>query len=356
VGTYRNNGLYEVNPNVVLTIDRMLERLRLVPRTVSVAAATRPPVQGAIGMNFRIEGAPQSDVAGPPPNAAYIGITPNYFATLKTPVLRGRDFTGRDTEAAPHVAIINETLAKRYWPNENPLGQRITIDYLPNDTPREIVAVVGDTRLSRAQQVAPPIMYVPLAQQGPQWIGPQLGERAGAYFVMRAAEDPMGLIPAARLAVAEIDRSQPVANIQTIEQALSDQVQYTRLYVLLLAVFGGSAALLAAIGIYGVMAYSIAQRRHEIGLRMALGASASDVLQLVGRQAIVMISLGLLLGLAGSFALTRILESALWNVTPTDPLNFTMVSLLLALVAVAACIVPARQAARVDPTVALRND
>lgn len=355
VGQYRNNGLYEVNPNVVLTVERMVERLRHVPRVLSVAAASGPPTGGAVGMNFRIEGRAQ-DAAAALPSALYLAVTPNYFSTLKTPILRGRDFTDRDTESSSRVAIVNESLAALYWPGQNPLGQSIAIDYLPNDPPRQIVAVVGDVRLSRTQQDARPMMYVPLAQQGPQWIGPQLGARAGAYFVMRAPSNPMGLTPAARKAVAEIDPTQPIANIQTVEETLSDQVQYTRLYVLLLVVFGGSAALLAAVGIYGVMSFSIAQRRREIGIRMALGASQHAVLRLVARQALTMIGLGLLLGLAGSLGLTRLLKSALWNVEPTDPFTFAAVSLFLALIALIACIVPTRQATRVDPAVAVRTE
>jgi len=313
-------------------------------------------------MNFRVVGQVTSGqvsrnaATAPLPHALYLGITPNYFATLKTPILRGRDFTDRDTESARRVAIVNESMARLYWPGKDPLGQCITIDYLPGDPPREIVAVVGDMRLSRTQQDARPMMYVPLSQQGPQWIGPQLGARSGAWFVVRVRRNPLSLTPAARRALAEIDPSQPLANIQTVEETLSDQVQYTRLYMLLLGVFGGTAAILAAVGIYGVMSFSIAQRRREIGIRMALGANHRAVLRLVGRQALSMVVLGLMLGLAGSLVLTRRLEFALWNVRPSDPLTFTAVSVFLAMIALVACIVPARQATRVDPAVAVRAE
>jgi len=313
-------------------------------------------------MNFRVVGQVTSGqvsrnaATAPLPHALYLGITPNYFATLKTPILRGRDFTDRDTQSARRVAIVNESMARLYWPGKDPLGQRITIDYLPGDPPREIVAVVGDMRLSRTQQDARPMMYVPLSQQGPQWIGPQLGARSGAWFVVRVRRNPLSLISAARRALAEIDPSQPLANIQSVEETLSDQVQYTRLYMLLLGVFGGTAAILAAVGIYGVMSFSIAQRRREIGIRMALGANHRAVLRLVGRQALSMVVLGLMLGLAGSLVLTRRLEFALWNVRPSDPLTFTAVSVFLAMIALVACIVPARQATRVDPAVAVRAE
>jgi len=304
-------------------------------------------------MNFRTA----DDTAQVKTGAAlYLGVTPNYFATLRTPLLHGRDFTDRDDEASTRVALVNEAMARLYWPGKDPVGQRIAIDYLPNDPPREIVGVVGDVRLRRTQQEARPMLYVPLAQQGAQWIGPQLGARAGAYFIVRAKTDPLGLVSSAREAVAVIDPSQPLSNIQTVEGKLSDELQYTRLYMLLLGVFGGVAAVLAAVGIYGVMSFSIAQRRREIGIRMALGANRGAVLRLVGRQALSMIAAGLVLGLAGALVLTRVLEFTLWNVRPTDPLTFAAVSIFLALIALAACIVPTRQATRVDPAAAVRSE
>jgi putative ABC transport system permease protein len=183
-----------------------------------------------------------------------------------------------------------------------------------------------------------------------------LGDRSGLVFVLRAAGDPLKLVPAMQRAVAEADRSRPVSNIRTVEQTLEQQVRYFRLYVLMLGVFGAIAAVLAAIGIYGVMAYNVAQRTHEIGIRMALGASTRAVLGMVVRQALWLIAIGLALGLAGSFALTRLIESALWGVSARDPLTFVGVSVFLALVALVACFIPTRQAAGVDPTVALRSE
>jgi predicted permease len=308
-------------------------------------------------MNFRIAGnttKTSKTAAAPLPDALYLGVTPRYFATLKMPILRGRDFTEHDRESTRRVAIVNESMATLYWPGKDPLGEKITIDYLPDDPPREIVAVVGDVRLSRTQRDARPMMYAPLSQQGPQWIGPQLGARAGAFLILRARSKPLSLTPAVRRIVAEIDPSQPLSNIQTVEESLSDQVQFMRLYMLLLGLFGSSAAILAAVGIYGVMSFSVAQRRREIGIRMALGANRHAVVRLVGGRALRMIGLGLMLGLAGALLLTRLLEFTLWNVRPTDPLTFAAVSLFLALIALVACIVPTRQATGVDPAVAVR--
>jgi putative ABC transport system permease protein len=374
VGKYRNSGVYDVDPKVALTVERMVDRLRRNPEAVSVAASS-VFIGSAMAMNFRVagessqgqsgdaplhrSGAPLSNIGAPLHSALYLGVTPHYFSTMATPVLHGRDFTERDTPEASHVAIVNESMAKLYWPGKSPLGRHILIDYLPNDPPREIVGVVGDVRLSRTQQDVRPMMYVPLAQQGAQWIGPQLGARSGGYFVVRVRPDvrnPLSLTQEVRREMAEIDPSQPIANIQTVEETLSGQVQFTRLYMLLLGVFGGAAAILAAVGIYGVMSFSIAQRRREIGIRMALGANHREVLRLVGRQALSMIGLGLMLGLAGALALTRLLEFALWNVRPSDPLTFAAVSVFLALIALVACIVPTRQATRVDPAVAVRAE
>ncbi|HYR90626.1 MAG TPA: ABC transporter permease [Terriglobia bacterium] len=358
VAIYKGVGLWEISANMPLTYDRVLERLKTLPGVQSAAGASRRPLQGAFGMDFLIEGrpAPPAGNAGTPgQNAGYLSVTSNYFATLKIPILRGRDFDERDTAANTAVVIINQSMAKRFWPNEDPIGRHITFDFLPDDRPREIVAIVGDTRLNRTQREPGPIMYVPHGQEM-RWRGPSLGERSGMFFVLRTVGDPMSLLPAVRKAVAEVDPTKPVAFVQTVEQTMDQQVQYVRLYVLLLGVFGAIAAVLAAVGIYGVMASSVAQRKHEIGIRMALGASSAQVLTMVVRQALILIAIGLVLGLAGSFALTRIIASALWGVTATDPATFAGVSLFLVLVALIACFIPTRQAARVDPASALRSD
>jgi putative ABC transport system permease protein len=176
------------------------------------------------------------------------------------------------------------------------------------------------------------------------------------YFVLRTNGDPMGVVPSVRQVVREVDRNKPLSYIRTVEQTLAQQVQYIRAYVILLGVFGGIAAVLAAIGIYGMMAYSVAQRTHEIGIRMALGASSGQVLGLIVRQALLLIVIGLALGLAGSYALTRLIVQQLWGVTPTDPLTFAGVSLFLTMVALLACFIPTQQGARVDPSLALRTE
>jgi putative ABC transport system permease protein len=355
---YRNAGLWDVSPLTTLTFQRVYERLQKLPGILSVAGASAPPLSGSLGMGFLIEGRP-----APPPDAngtasqfaSYVAVTPNYFATLKTPV-QGRDFNDRDTASSPFVVIINQTMAMRFWPNESAIGKQIRLDYVPDEPLREIVGVAGDIRMNRQQRQLGPSIYVPYLQQTPRWMGAGYSTRAGMFFVLRTRGNPMALAASVRQATAEVDPSRPVASLRTVEQYLDQQVQYVRLYVLLLGIFGAIAAVLAAIGIYGVMAYSVAERTREIGIRMALGASARDIFRLVVLRALILLSIGLTLGLAGSLALTRYLKSALYEVTATDPSTFITVSLLLAMVAVLACLIPTRRAVSVNPTVALRYE
>jgi putative ABC transport system permease protein len=247
-------------------------------------------------------------------------------------------------------------MAERFWPGQDPVGQFVTLDFVPDEVPRQIVGVVGDVLGSRFQEEPPPAMYVPHIQQTPRWQGPSWNFRAAMYFTMRTSGDPNSLIPAVRSALAEIDPTKPAGNIRTVERYLDDGLSEVRVFMMLLAIFGGSAALLAAIGIYGVMAYAVTQRTREIGVRVALGASGGNIVTLVVRQALILITIGIALGLGGAYGLTRFLQRFLWQVSPTDPMTFTAVSVGLLLVAVIACLVPTRRAVTVDPTIALRYE
>jgi putative ABC transport system permease protein len=254
------------------------------------------------------------------------------------------------------VIIINQTMARRFFPNEDPIGKRITLDFVPDERPRQIIATVGDTRANRMQKEPVPTMYVPHLQQTPRWMGPQWNDRAGMFFVLRTSGNPENLVETLKRAVADVDLTRPATNFRTVEQNLSQQTQYLRLYILLLGIFGGIAAILAAIGIYGIMAYSVAERTREIGIRMALGAGSNDVLKMVMRHALLLIGAGCTIGLAGSFALTRLISSGLYGVTATDPATFVAISVLLVVVALIACLIPTIRAIRVDPTIALRYE
>jgi putative ABC transport system permease protein len=356
---YRNAGLWDVLPVTTLSFTQVYDRLKGVPGVVSVAGASTPPVAGALNMGFLIVGlpAPPPDANGQPSQTAnYIAVTPDYFATLRTPIIQGREFNDRDTGSSPYVVVINQTMAKRFWPNESPIGKQIRLDYVPDEPLREIVGVSADIRMNRQQRQLRPAIYVPYLQQTPRWMGAGYAARAGMFFVMRTQSKPLSMATSVRQAVAEVDHTHPVANLRTVEDYLDQQVRYVRLYVLLLGIFGAIAAVLAAIGIYGVMVYSVAERTREIGIRMALGASAGDVFRLVALRALVLFSAGLALGLAGSVAATRYLASSLYEVTATDPTTYIAVSAMLGAVALLACLVPTRRAVGVNPTVALRYE
>jgi putative ABC transport system permease protein len=356
VDKYRGVGLWEIFPVPGLTFERMWERVQQIPGVRSAAGISRAPLSGnAMGMQFFIEGRPRPE-SGRGQGAAYFAITPRYFETMKIPILRGRDFTRSDTAASPLVMIINKTMADRFWEGKDPVGQHVTLDFVPNEQPRVIVGVVGDSVIGRFQRQPTPFMYVPHLQQQNRWQGPAWDYRAMMAFVMRTDGDPMALAPAVRTAVADVDRGKPAGNIRTVEQYLGQQARGMELYATLLGIFGSAAGLLAALGIYGVMAYTVAQRTREIGIRMALGAGGSRVMRLVIVRALILIAIGLVLGLGGAVGLTRVLASELYEVSPTDPLTFTVVTIGLTVVALAACLIPTRRALRVDPTVALRYE
>jgi putative ABC transport system permease protein len=356
VDTYRGVGLWEIFPVTGLTFDRMWERLQAMPGVTSAAAISRAPLSGgAMGMPFFIEGQRRPE-PGQGQGAAYFAITPRYFETMKIPILRGRDVRRTDTASAPLVVIINKTMADRFWEGQDPIGERITFDFVPDEQPREIVGVVGDSVLGRFQRQPTPIMYVPHLQQQRHWQGPAWDYRAWMAFVIRTPGDPMALAPSVRNAVAEIDPGKPAGNMRTVEQYLGQQARGLELYATLLGIFGAAAGLLAALGIYGVMAYAVAQRTREIGIRVALGASGIRVMRLVLLRAAIVIAAGLVLGLGGAMGLTRFLASELYEVSPTDPLTFTVVTIGVIVVALLACLIPTRRAIRVDPTVALRYE
>jgi putative ABC transport system permease protein len=360
---YRGVGLWDISPNVALTYDRLFERVKGLPGVISAAGASRPPFAGAMGMQFRIEGRPAPEPGtqaggqgGGGMNASYMPVTPNYFSTVRIPVLQGRDFNTSDTASSPLVVVINKTMAQRWWPNENPIGQRITFDFVPDERPREVVGVVGDVRLNQTQTQPGPIAYLPHVQQSQRWLGPSWNYRSAMFYILRTNGNAAGMASAIRSAVAEVDGSKPAGNIQTVEQNLRDQVSGRRVYMLLLSVFGGIAAVLAAVGIYGVMAYAVTQRTREIGIRMALGATSSSVLSLVVKQALVLVFIGLILGVGGAIGLTRFLKNELYGVESTDPTTFIAVSVGLVVVAILASLIPTRRAVSVDPTVALRHE
>jgi len=247
-------------------------------------------------------------------------------------------------------------MARQHFSGEDPIGQYLRFDSIPEEQPRQIVGVVGDMLDGPFSAQHAPTVYVPHVQQTTRATGPTVYARIGMYFVIRTLGEPMALLPQIKRAVAEVDRRTPIANATTVEQTLDAQVRHLRLYLFLLGLFGVVAAVLAAVGIYGVVANSVAERTREFGVRIALGARALDVLLMVVGRASTLIAVGLALGLAGAVTVSRVLEANLFQVTATDPLTYTAVCAFLLAVAALACVVPAGRAAILNPVTALRHD
>jgi putative ABC transport system permease protein len=272
---------------------------------------------------------------------------------------QGRAFMAADNDKAPRVAVINETMARRYWPGENPIGKRAALDFeamrfYPDRAPdfdlalglREIVGVMADVKHTGLSGETVPEFYAPLAQRPTRYM----------TLVVRTAADPTPLLAVARNEVLALDKDQPIANASTMSEWMAASVAQPRFNFLLMTTFASIALLLAALGIYGVMAWTVTQRTQEIGIRMALGAQTSDVLKMVIKRGMTLTLAGVTLGLTASLALTRLMETLLFGVSATDPLTFSLIALLLTAVATLACYIPARRAAKVDPMVALRTE
>jgi len=327
----------------------VVERLRPLAGVEAVGAITNLPLSGAAdSTSFVIEGR-QPAGSGEAPLTEYRSITPDYFAAMGISFLKGNKFSEADRADSRGVVIINDTLARRFFPDEDPLGKRLGLSGPPDW--REIVGVVRDVRHFGPGAEAKPECYIPFGQNAAGYL-----QYASMTVVARAAGDPSGLINAARREVLAVDNSQPVFNVKTMEQVLSDSISQRRLDTLLLGLLAGFALLLAAIGTYSVVAYSVSQRTHEIGVRMALGARAGDVIGLVVWQGLLLVVLGAVIGVGGALALTRFVSKLLYQVSVLDPFVFIIVVAVLCGTAVVASYVPARRAAKVDPMIALRSE
>jgi putative ABC transport system permease protein len=327
-----------------------VERVSSLPGVVAAGVTTDIPLFGGSSTGFDIEGRPPY-APGQRPMVEYRSVSPGYFRAMGIPLLRGHTFTEQDRGDAPGVVIINETLARRYFPNEDPVGKRLGFSK-PTDW-REIVGVARDTRNYGLDEEVKPEAYMPLTQSAPDYLA---GSISGMILVARASSDPQSMAAPIKREVQGLDGSLPVYNIKTMEQYLAESVARRRFNMLLLVVFAGVAVLLAVVGLYGVMSYMVSQRTHEIGLRMALGAQPRDILAMAARQGLALIGVGVGVGLVGALALTRVMTGLLYGVGATDPATFAAIVLLLALVSMLACYVPARRATRIDPLIALRYE
>ena len=343
------------SPNASLVFSQIQERLSSVPGVQSVAASVVAPATPA-PFRFRVTPADQPQTADSNLEpAAWFPITADYFKTLRIVVRRGREFTTGDSLASTPVAMVNETLARRLWPGEDPIGREVMIDFV-NDRPRRVVGVVADVRETSEQREFAPHVFVPEAQLPLASRGWFQSPRITMTYLVRTAKDPLLLVDTLRSAVAEVYRSQPIWSIRTMADVMSEQLASWRQYLMLLGAFAGIATVLTLVGVYGLVAYGVGQRTHEIGVRRTLGASARDVVALVLRQGFILVMIGVGVGIAASLAATRVLSGLLWGVSPTDPITFSLVASALAAAALLACYVPARRALSIDPIVALRSE
>jgi putative ABC transport system permease protein len=346
----------------------LLHRLQSLPGVTAAGAINFLPMTGRFwGAPFRLPGQPQPPSQDPQGYVLLRPATPDYFRALGIPLRKGRFFTTRDGANSPGVAIVNETLARRLWPHEDPIGQRIETEDGRVDPmrPFEIVGVVGDTKqdlLLNQQGFQGAVMYIPYPQQAPAYVDYNLGFRLGASFVVRTTADPRSAAQALRAAVKELDPDQPIERLTTMEEFLSENeadccsVKVRRFHTLLIGIFGGLALALAAVGLYGTISYAATRRTHEIGVRMALGAERWDVVKLVARQGLLLTAIGLAVGNTAALGLTRVLRSRLYGVGPSDPATFAAVAGLVLLIGGLAAYVPARRAASIDPLRALHYE
>jgi len=323
----------------------VLERVRALPAVESAGAVSGLPSQGGSTEPVIAEGQPVVPMADQP-EVAVRQISPGYFRAMRIPLEQGRDLTDADKAESQPVILVSDAFAKRFWPHENPIGKHVTLTFVPGPS-REVVGVVGDVKLD-GLDVNRPV----------ETIYEAMGQNQYTIMVLtvRTSSAPTTLTSAVTDAVHNVDPDEPLVGVATMESIVDQSLGQQRLNVVLLATFAGLALLLGAIGIYGVQSYAVRQRVREIGIRIALGAQRSDVFLLVLRQGLKLALIGICIGLAASFALTRLMASQLYGLSATDPLTFAGVAIVLGFVALLACYIPARRAMKVDPMVALRHE
>jgi len=327
----------------------LLTRLNSLPGVQAAMISDIPLGGNYLSHNFVIDGRPPVPV-GDEPEIQSLSVMGDYFRVMQIPIRAGRDFTAMDREGQPLVAIINETAAKKFFPNGSPLGARA--DWARREGPHQwmtIVGVAADVKHSGLNQPTDPAVYAPFPQSDEAW-------RRWMTLAIRTRNGSAGVADEVKKLVWSLDRQIPVSSIQSMSELLSVSMAEERFDMLLLGTFAALALILSAVGIYGLMSYTVHQRTHEIGIRVALGAQHRDVLRLVVGDGAKLALLGIAIGIASALALTRVMTSLLFEVKPTDPATFAGVAILLALVALAACYIPARRAMRVDPMVALRYE
>jgi putative ABC transport system permease protein len=322
---------------------QLIERVGSLPAIQAVTIARDRPFGGGFQRSVFIEGQePAPGGRGVLVQTNNIGL--KFFDTMGISILKGRDFTEQDSETAPNVLIVNEAMAERFWPGADPVGKRLKL--FGDEVYREVIAVVRDTKYNSLTERRRPFMYIPFLQE----YASQINLHA------RTSSDPTGLVSPVRQAIQGIDSRLAPLNIQTLSERIDNSLGDQRTQTTLLGTFGLLALVLAAVGLYGVMAYSVAQRTREIGIRMALGAQRGHVLGLVLKQGVTLVSAGVVVGLGAAFAATRLISNLLFGVSAVDPVAFAGTSALLIVVALLASYIPARRATKVDPLIALRYE
>jgi len=336
---------YRESRNAAAGLEEIIHRLEQIPGVASVGSIQYPPLSGlASKTGFWVASRPKPKPSEEPVTTVSI-VTPGYFSTMGIPLIKGRLLTDRDREGTPQVALVSQSLARQQFPDRDPIGQGVYVQW-GRETPYQIVGVVGDVKHDALDKASDPTVYFPNAQE----------TENQATLVLRTPGDPMKIAPVAEQAIHGYDKDQPIADIQPLDVFLSKSVARPRFQSVLLGSFAGLALLLASIGIFGVMSYSVAQRTHELGIRVALGAQQDQVLRLVVGQGLLLAFIGAAGGLAGAFVVTRYLRTLLFEVSPTDWVTFTVVPVILCGVAMAASYLPARRAMEVDPMQALRYE
>jgi predicted permease len=346
---------YDKTAGITLTADQVLERIHAIPGVEAAAASSYLPLDGGLGLGFIIEGRPLTD--GPAHGgAAWNYVTARFFDCFKVPVIRGRVFTDRDDAASTPVVVVNQAMVRRFFKDQDPIGQRLIIGtgMGPNfaQPPRQIIGVVGDARDGGLNNDPQPATFVPLSQVGDAYMALN-NTFMPLRWVVRTRVPPYSLLGQVQTAF-QTAAGLPVFHVRSMDQIVAGSTARDRFNTLLLGIFAFFAILLASIGLYGLMAYSVEQRRLEFGIRLALGANFGQLRVMVVRQAMLLAAAGILIGLGAAYGLTRFLQPLLFQVKTTDPTSFVSVPLVLALVALAACYLPARRATRVDPMEALR--
>jgi predicted permease len=335
---------------------QMIENLRSIPGVQSVSAINHRPLGGDIwGRDFFIEGRPVP-AAADTPGAVYRVVFPGYFSTMQLPLLRGRDFTASDDQRATACVIINQEFAKRYWPSDDPIGKRITIGELNEQTKwLTIVGVAKNEKIEDWTEKPDPQIFLPLLQSADYLENPA-AHYAYITLVARTTADPVSLVSAFKARIWSLDKTVPISDVTTMDDVVDLATAQPRFYMFLLSVFAAVALVLATVGIYGVMSYAVSLRTQELGVRIALGATRSDVLRLIVGEGMKIVLVGGTVGLLAALALSRLMSSLLYQVRPTDIVTFIAVPIGLAALALVACYMPAARATRIDPMTALRSE